>query len=130
MKDEGLFYKWLKEEFKDWHFQRIESTTGPGIPDVHLCANGVELWIELKALKLTNVQIRKYQYSWMQNRANHGGNVWLWNWDRNENIVQCWRFPTTQVDKGKKDHVKILKEPEFELSRPVFIEQIEARDFK
>lgn len=32
-----------------WHAQRIETTTGRGVPDVEMCINAKSVWVELKA---------------------------------------------------------------------------------
>lgn len=46
---EARFTGWFQKTLPPaWHFQRIETTTGRGVPDGHLCAGGREAWVEFK----------------------------------------------------------------------------------
>ena len=50
MGPEALSSKWFMGGLpKTWHAQRIETSTGRGVPDIELCANGRTCWIEMKA---------------------------------------------------------------------------------
>ena len=52
MGPEATTAKWFMSGLPEhWHAQRIETTTGRGVPDIELCANGRCCWIELKALR-------------------------------------------------------------------------------
>ena len=64
-KQESKFYQELKKAWPNVHFQRIETTTGLGIPDVNCCVNGVEFWLELKVSLGKRLAITKYQKSWI-----------------------------------------------------------------
>lgn len=48
---ESNFIKWFLDGIPGtWHAQRIETTTGRGVPDLNLCiGKGQECWIEFKA---------------------------------------------------------------------------------
>ena len=45
----------------NWFYQRIESTTGRGIPDMFVCREGVSFWLEFKA---GEKRLRKEQWAW------------------------------------------------------------------
>ncbi len=81
----------LQKTKKGWHFCRIESSTINGIPDVNGCVDGVEAWYELKANKVNNFGLSKYQINWHMKRQRVGGKVFILH------------LPRTQ------DHVEILK---------------------
>lgn len=50
MGPEATFYHWFASHApKNWHVQRIETTTGRGIPDTQVCAAGKEFWLEFKS---------------------------------------------------------------------------------
>jgi len=52
------------------HAQRIETgSTGLGIPDVNLCLNGIETWVELKVVKGLRVELSPQQVVWHYRRA-------------------------------------------------------------
>ena len=60
------------------HAQRIETgSTGQGIPDVNICHNGLETWIELKVVKGKKVDLSPEQVSWLYVRNRAGGRVWI-----------------------------------------------------
>ena len=83
---ESTFYFWLTMQFPEWHFQRIETSTGAGIPDCHVRAYdptthlGYSFWVELKAIpKHTRyLLLRKEQLAWIMRRATMKENVWVW----------------------------------------------------
>ena len=46
---EKLFNNWfLKSLPATWHSQRIETTTGRGVPDINIRAPEGEFWVEMK----------------------------------------------------------------------------------
>lgn len=52
MGPEALSSKWFLGGLPEtWHAQRIETTTGRGVPDIELCVGpyGRTCWIEMKA---------------------------------------------------------------------------------
>ena len=58
-KPEGLLWNRVRKNLpSSWHITRIENRLGGGIPDVHICANHLPFWIELKVTK-TNRGITK-----------------------------------------------------------------------
>lgn len=50
MTPEATFTKWFSTHLPvNWHYQRIETTTGRGVPDAQICAGpGREFWVEFK----------------------------------------------------------------------------------
>ena len=72
--DEHKFYMWLKQGLKVFacDIQRIETSTGSGVPDLNVCYEGKEVWVELKA---NNKLLRKEQHAWAMRRAHHYGRV-------------------------------------------------------
>lgn len=60
------------------HVQRIETgSTGRGIPDVNLCWDGVETWLELKIVKGKRVDLSPEQVAWHYRRARAEGRSWI-----------------------------------------------------
>jgi hypothetical protein len=114
MPPEATFYDWLRRNLKDrCHFQRIETTTGSGVPDVQLTTKqpGFVVWIELKALSMTNVQIRNFQFAWIAQYPKWNAPIVL-NRCINTGIIGFWRYPF-RVEYGRKGHVKIVSTPTF-----------------
>ena len=74
---EVKFWKFLKGKLANQgvDMQRIENTTGGGVPDVNMCHQSRDAWIELKVYVKGNVLLRKEQYAWLVRRARSGGNV-------------------------------------------------------
>tara|TARA_R110000824_G_scaffold92279_1_gene224047 strand:+ start:252 stop:722 length:471 start_codon:yes stop_codon:yes gene_type:complete len=72
---EATFWKLLKKHLPiTCHTQRIETgSTGLGIPDVNLCWEGTELWIELKIVKGKRVELSPEQCAWHFRRNRAGG---------------------------------------------------------
>jgi hypothetical protein len=86
---ERTLYRWLVWVYGGpfVHFQRIETMTGAGIPDVNGCAHGRELWLEGKVARYCRTQeggdalcftIRRSQLAWMTKRRQAGGLVWFY----------------------------------------------------
>lgn len=57
------------------HYQRIEASSGSGIPDINYAHNGMECWIETKIADGWKVRLRPYQWAWMQRRIRASGKV-------------------------------------------------------
>lgn len=121
MTPEKSFEKWITTNLNgDW--QKIETSSAEGIPDYHVCWNGVEFWAELKIQKGPFTHLRKHQFSWGQYRAKcHFGNVWVFSLD--SDMVRGWQYPI-DVEPSRKGHVKILSDPDIELTKKLFIHTI------
>lgn len=59
------------------HWSRIEShATSLGVPDVNVCHQSQDVWIELK--QGDDAEIRPSQYRWIKDRLNEGAkNIWI-----------------------------------------------------
>ena len=79
MPNESTFVKLVKKHLPlevDW--QRIETGgTGTGIPDVNICYNGQEHWIEFKIVKGRSVDLSPMQIAWHSRRTKAGGRTWI-----------------------------------------------------
>ena len=81
------FVKWFKELYPSGHIQLIESeATSAGVPDVNLCHNGIEVWVELKSGRLSTSSIKPGQYMWHTKRTQAGGTTWVVQRDEDGNI--------------------------------------------
>ena len=56
-----------------WHTTRIENRFGGGIPDVHVCAENLAFWIELKTTKTNRVNVSAHQVAWNFAYSQSGG---------------------------------------------------------
>lgn len=72
------FVKWFKALFPTGHIQSVESeATAAGIPDINMCLDGKEVWVELKSGRLTTSSIKPGQYIWHIKRTQAGGTTWV-----------------------------------------------------
>ena len=58
---------------KSWNTTRIENRFGGGIPDVHVCAESLPFWIELKVTKTNRVNVSAHQVAWNFAYCQSGG---------------------------------------------------------
>jgi len=56
-----------------WNTTRIENRFGGGIPDVHVCTEGLPFWIELKTTKTNRVNVSAHQVAWNFAYSQSGG---------------------------------------------------------
>ena len=64
----------LREKMpKSWNTTRIENRYGGGIPDVHVCAESLPFWIELKVTKTNRVNVSAHQVAWNFAYSQSGG---------------------------------------------------------
>lgn len=121
MAKESAFYNWLKTQLWDWHLQRIETTTGSGVPDVIGCHERRAVWIELKNLPRTNVQLRKAQWAWLHADCFPRCLTLILNRAPNESEISIWIFrPHMEHALTKEGHVKIVDEPDYVVERKMF----------
>ena len=55
----------------------IESYTSRGIPDLNMCCDGYESWVECKHEKGNQIKMRPEQKNWIRYRSSCGGNVYV-----------------------------------------------------
>jgi hypothetical protein len=89
MINEKKAYNRFRLLFKGRRFRmtRVENVVAVGMPDVNLCINGHEHWIEIKAptepkrkstpLFGSNHRVEKEQANWMLDQLRNGGNGWF-----------------------------------------------------
>lgn len=115
---ESTFYKWIAAALQPAHIQRIESACGRGIPDMNVCADNKEFWVELKIVKHGSVYLRKEQYAWGLKRARQGGIVRVLALDADKDILHFYFFPDIKVKKSgisSRFLLRITSKPTFEL---------------
>lgn len=95
---EQQFYRYMRDKFPG-HVQRIENTVGVGMPDLNLCHNGREVWIELKVFVDDKVLLRKEQHAWMSTRAKNGGDCYVFALDVATQTIWVWQY---------KPHLSVL----------------------
>jgi Holliday junction resolvase len=74
MGPEAKFKAKLTKNLKKIGFfvQSVETSTGRGVPDLWVCHRGASMWIECKAPKGNQIELRKEQRTWCINVAiNH-----------------------------------------------------------
>lgn len=110
MTPEQKFYYLIKDHIPG-HVNRIENSTGVGIPDVNFCFDGLETWLELKAnVNLLVVQdeviqipfgtkrLRDSQLIWHGQRTKAGGRVLVAIRDGDTiKILQCRKMHEYRV---------------------------------
>jgi len=76
------------------HVQRIEDKLSQGIPDINMCVNGTELWIETKVFSWpkrynTNIAItfQPFQLPWLRERISAGGRCLVVARERHNKLV-------------------------------------------
>ena len=96
MSAEKTFWSLFRSHIpKDCDVQRIETgSTGRGIPDINLCYQGYEFWIELKVVKGRSVDLAPEQVAWHYRRTRAGGTTWIIARDKYD-----------KVKKGKGDFI-------------------------
>jgi Holliday junction resolvase len=71
---EANFWNTIRQNIpKKWFATRIENKHGGGIPDVHIVADGVPFWIELKTSKSNGVNLSPHQVAWNMAYFARGG---------------------------------------------------------
>lgn len=79
---EGLIYDQLVRELTkclkkgSWRIQRIETSTGAGVPDCYFRHKNYSCWIETKRDQYV---LSKEQFAWYWVEHLAGGEVWLYN---------------------------------------------------
>lgn len=95
---EKILWSLLKKHLPDkCDFQRIETgSTGLGIPDLNVCHEGQDVWIELKIVKGRQVHLSPQQVAWHFRRWRAGGRTFILARDKADG-----------VRKGKYDRIFI-----------------------
>jgi hypothetical protein len=95
---ETKFYNWIRKQITGAQFQRIETATTAGVPDVYMCHDGQSIWVELKIVRGNYALLRKEQYAWGIRHARHGGRAIVLARSGDEMFI--WEFPIALVRLG------------------------------
>lgn len=76
-KSEAKLWDLVKNLNKNHYFERIESSTVRGIPDVHAVMNGQMFWLELKSNNSKNWGVSKWQINWHVDYQRAGGKSFI-----------------------------------------------------
>ena len=123
MAPETRFYQSLRNNCPPlWHWQRIESPTGLGIPDVNLFIPKVgEVWLELKSA--TKPIIRSAQHAWIKKRMILGSNVAIvFQFGKK---IKIWDTPNFGVEATTtQGRLKVNTDPNYECEFSNFAETL------
>lgn len=105
MTPEQKFYQWFRKQLPfNADCCRVENTTMGGMPDVNICWEGNEIWVELKCFVSGRTLIRPAQNAWMHRRKAANGKIFLISQHSSaHNYV--WAPPFTTQPHGKYLHV-------------------------
>ena len=90
-------YDRLRGRLKDIHWQRVETTTGSGVPDVNGCHAGAEFWVECKVTHGWSLVIRDSQTAWITRRVGQGGRVRVAVWQSGMDRNDLWIVPGSAI---------------------------------
>lgn len=92
---ESQFWALVKDKLPG-HVERVENALTRGTPDVNMCANGIEVWLELKVLDTKgHCELRPEQLLWHRKRQEAGGKVFVLA--RNEDTLKLYQV-SRQMD--------------------------------
>jgi len=86
MNPETRFSKSLRKKFDSGHNIRLENPACPGTPDINVCINGVEFWVETKRVKALPKNLRTPVFTgvmrveqklWLRMRSKVGGRCFI-----------------------------------------------------
>jgi len=122
--NESQFYRTLVEATpKNWMWQRIETSTASGVPDVNLFIPEMgELWIETKLTKSKKTILRSAQYAWVTKRWFLGGRALIVSRDRH--IIQIWSSPLAVAPTTTEGRLMITSPPDETCTIVNFMETI------
>ena len=116
--NEKKFYNFIAHALKDKFVQRIETTTGSGVPDVYIEPLLCDPWFELKIVLKQGVLLRREQYAWaMRYAIRTTSRVNILALDMKEEKVSWWLAGATafschlDVEPYGKKYVRILNQP-------------------
>lgn len=94
MKENAAWSRVARHLPKEMHVVRLENWAGPGTPDVNLCYQTWETWVENKVASVRGkVTFRKEQGPWILRRVRAGGRVFiLVYWAKNYYLYRGTEF--------------------------------------
>jgi len=69
---ESDLWKMVRRAWDYAHLVRIESSSSFGLPDINVCCNGKEFWVELKVAHGNYFTLQPSQLAWTANRLKAG----------------------------------------------------------
>lgn len=110
---EAEFSAWiLKNLNKMGHACRIENSIGSGFPDINVCQEGQETWLELKLGCFDAVLLRKEQFAWGMRRTAAGGRVRVFSYCKVHDAISVFVYPLKVIAEGKTSkYVRIVSPP-------------------
>lgn len=94
MNPEQKFYQWIRNLLgPSIHCSRIENSIQSGMPDVCICWDGVETWVELKVFVCGRILLRKEQWGWCWKHCNAGGKVAVIALNEETDEIHILQFP-------------------------------------
>ena len=123
--NESQFYRTLVEATpKQWMWQRIETTTALGVPDINLFVPKMgEMWIETKLAKSGKTILRAPQYAWIIKRMYLGAKCAVVSRDRH--FIHIWNERFNVVQTATDQRLMIIDEPQIRCTILNFREKIE-----
>ena len=109
---EKAFWQQIKRALPYVHWQRIETGTGQGVPDVNGCIGGDEFWLELKIAQGNKVKITPGQIAWLMQRIDAGGKAWIIVKKKEQVFIYNGYQGSFLLDKGLK------LQPEATMNKP------------
>ena len=121
--DESVFQSLVVASLEEagYDVDFVESKiTCPGIPDLNLCKDGIDMWLELKVIRKgsTLVHIRPTQYAWFRKRAKKRSNAKMMILDCNTGLIYLLRADSVQGVKTLLD-VKSKNPTVFDLTKSI-----------
>lgn len=109
MRPEARFWVTVRRHLPG-HVIRVENCIGNGTPDVNVCYEKQEAWIELKIKENGIYKIRKEQHVWGCLRARSGGRVFVLGFDPKTAHVHLHQYPF-EVEPINDKYKKITRLP-------------------
>lgn len=116
---EREFSRWLCSKLAGIA-QRVETTTGPGIPDIWWSGLGSgACWIETKIVTGQRVLLRKEQYAWMKRAITFGSIVYVIAFEpKNEEL---WIYSNKSlIIKPSGKYLSIVNQPAIKIGKRAF----------
>lgn len=88
------------------HWQRIETSTGLGVPDMNGCVIGKEFWIEFKKADGWVVGLRPEQVAWHMHRSRVGGRTFIALRRAPKRYDELWLIPGHLAVKVKREDLR------------------------
>jgi hypothetical protein len=105
MLEADFYHNDVEPHLRQWgDYNRVESTTESGCPDISYAIGGIQGWIELKILHNDLLYFEKFQLAWLKKRLRHAHtNLWVFAADEAKLLVysaeQVLKAPRTRVTK-------------------------------